>query len=79
MATGARVLDKAAEMKKKIWRRNRTGTDERECQSSSPAAASSGRSSGSLPHCGCSGLVAPGSAAPAPGPGRSEVEKQDEA
>lgn len=43
-----------------------------------PAAASSGPSSGSPPHCECIGWAEPGSAAPAPGPGRSEEEKQAE-
>ncbi len=63
-----RVFDKAAEIKKRMEGK----------RSFSPAAASSGRSSGSPPHCGCSGWGAPGSAAPALGQGRSEEEEQDE-
>lgn len=43
----------------------------------SPAVASSVRSSGSPPHCGCSGWAEPGSAAPALDLGRSVEEKQD--
>lgn len=49
----------------------------KEVKSFSPAAASSGRSSGSPPRCGCSGWAATGSAAPALGLGISEEGWQD--
>lgn len=55
-----------------------TGNRGRESDTRIPAAASSGRSSGSPPRCGCSGWAVPGSAAPALGLDRSKDEKHDE-
>lgn len=61
-------------------RERKTEKERKKDKGFSPAAASSVPSSDSPPRCGCSGSAEPGSAAPAPGLGRSEEEKmQDEA